>query len=168
VAHAQVLAQNTDEPGEHTRRTVRTIERGSEAAERQLPTGPRVTLEQVLAAPDDLELNYRFAQTQIADGDLRGAMSTLERILLTRPELARVRLLYAIVLFRLDNTDEAERELRTLQGMEMSPSLRAELEQALREIERRRRTTRYAANLTFGVQGNTNRDAAPDSGKRIG
>src|SRR5690606_33117951 len=88
VAHAQVLAQNTDEPGEHTRRTVRTIERGSEAAERQLPTGPRVTLEQVLAAPDDLELNYRFAQTQIADGDLRGAMSTLERILLTRPELA--------------------------------------------------------------------------------
>lgn len=132
-----------------------------------MPTGPRVTLEQVLAAPDDLELNYRFAQTQIADGDLRGAMSTLERILLTRPELARVRLLYAIVLFRLDNTDEAERELRTLQGMEMSPSLRAELEQALREIERRRRTTRYAANLTFGVQGNTNRDAAPDSGKRI-
>ena len=167
-AQGTVLAQNTDEPGQAERRTVRTIERGSEAAQdERLPAGQRVTLEQVLSDPDNLELNHRFAQTQIADGDLRGAMSTLERILLTRPELARVRLLYAIVLFRLDNTDEAERELKTLQSLEMTPGLRAEIDQALRDIERRRKTTRYAANLTFGVQGNTNRDAAPDSGKRV-
>ena len=163
-----MVAQNTDEPRDSERRTLQSIQRGAEEAQdERLAPSQRVSLDQVLADPDNLELNYRFAQTQIADGDLRGAMSTLERILLTRPELARVRLLYAIVLFRLDNTDEAERELKALQGLEMTPGLRAELEQALRDIERRRKTTRYAANLTFGVQFNTNRDAAPDSNKRI-
>jgi hypothetical protein len=168
VVHAQVVADNRDVPGEAERRTLRTIERGSEAArDGVLLPGERVSLEQILADPDNLDLNYRFAQTQIAEGDLRGAMSTLERILLTRPDLARIRLLYAVVLFRLDNTDEAERELKTLRDQEMPESLRVEIDDALRQIDRRQRSTRFAANLTIGGQFNTNRDAAPDSNKRV-
>lgn len=167
-AMAQTLAvEGADEPAEAERRTLEAVRQGSEAARDARGPFTRVTYEQVLAAPDDIDLNYNFAQTQIADGDLRGAMATLERILLNRPDLQRVRLLYAVVLIRLDNTDEAERELRALQGQQMPDSLRAEIDTALRGIERKKRTTRYSASLTIGGQINTNRDAAPNSNQRV-
>ena len=56
-------------------------------------------------------MNLRFARSQIARENIRGASATLERILLLEPGRPDVRLLYAVVLFRLDNTQDAEREL---------------------------------------------------------
>lgn len=52
----------------------------------------------VLKDPGTLDLACRYAQTQIRKGDLLGASPTLERILLVRPDLPRVRVLYAVVL----------------------------------------------------------------------
>jgi len=167
AAWAQVVLDGADEPAEAERRTIEAVRQGSAAARGEPVPAERVTFEQVLADPDNLDLNYRFAQSQIAEGDLKGAMTTLERILLTRPELQRVRLLYAVVLVRLDNTDEAERELKALLTQPMPDSLRAEIEKTLADIDRRKRSTRYAATLTFGGQLNSNRDAAPDSNKRV-
>ena len=66
----------------------------------ELGGGPPVTYQQVLADPDNIDLNIRYALTQIRDGNVRGAGATLERILLIRPDLASVRVLFAIVLFR--------------------------------------------------------------------
>ena len=71
-----------------------------------------------------LGLSERYTQRQELDefraqirrGDVRGAGATLERILLMRPDLPRIRLLYAIVLYRLDNLDEAA-AVRTRAGL---------------------------------------------------
>src|SRR5215468_6429603 len=41
-----------------------------------LQPGQTVTYDDVLKNPDDVELNYLYAQSQIAAGDLRGAAST--------------------------------------------------------------------------------------------
>src|SRR5437868_2059647 len=57
-----------------------------------------VSYEDVLAHPDDIDLNFAFAQGQIQRAELRGAAATLERLLLINADLPRVRLLYAIVL----------------------------------------------------------------------
>lgn len=138
-----------------------------EAAERakQPYTGAPVTYEQVLADPDNVDLNYRYAGTQIARGDLKGAAATLERLLLLDPTLARVRLLYAVVLFRLDNLGEAERAFQEVAAIKIPPSLRAEVDDYLRQIRLRRKRTRMNASVTVGIQYDTNRNAAP-SGKR--
>jgi hypothetical protein len=146
---------------------LRETDRAARAAEasrqlRPLAPGEAVTYDEVLQHPDDVDLNYRFAQTQVARGELRGAASTLERILLLAPDLARVRLLYAVVLYRLDNLNEAEREFRTVSKLPMPDSLRIEVDFYLDQIALRRKTTRYSATLGGGMQWDSNRNAGPD------
>lgn len=147
------------------RRGLEIEERSREAEEQRLLHPERtVTYEDVLANPDDIDLNYAYAQAQIARGDVRGAAATLERILLINPDLPRVRLLYAVVLYRLDNLDEAERELLAVRSFEMPASLRAELDRYLEQISLRRKRTRFTATVGAGIQYDWNRNAAPASG----
>ncbi|MBI5208394.1 MAG: tetratricopeptide repeat protein [Elusimicrobia bacterium] len=133
------------------------------AAQRKPVEGAAVTYEAVLADPDNVDLNYRFAQSQIAAGDLKGAIGTLERILMVNPGLHRVRLLYALVLYRLDNLGEAERELNTLTGLSLPDNLRSELEEYKRLINKRRRKTHVDLSAGFGFDYDSNRTAAPAS-----
>jgi tetratricopeptide (TPR) repeat protein len=136
-------------------------------AQRLLRPDRIVTYEDVLANPDDVDINFAYAQIQIARGDVRSAGATLERILLINPDLPRVRLLYAIVLYRLDNIDEADRELRAVRLLEMPPSLRAELDRYLEQIALRRKRTRYTAVALLGFQYDWNRNAAAASGVNL-
>jgi hypothetical protein len=141
---------------------------GREAeSQRLLRPDREVTYEDILRNPDDIDTNFAYAQIQIARGDVRSAAATLERILLINQDLPRVRLLYAIVLYRLDNLDEAERELRAVRPMEMPPSLRAELDRYLEQIELRRKRTRYAMTASLGFQYDWNRNAAAASGVNL-
>ncbi len=129
--------------------------------------GPPVTFEQVLEDPDNIELNVRYALTQIRDGNVRGAGATLERILLIRPDLAVVRVLFAIVLFRLDNLDEAERELVSLQELDLAPELRRQIDQYLDQIASRRKRTIFTFAMNFATQYDWNRNASPKSELRL-
>lgn len=142
-------------------------QRAATAAEklRALEPGEKVTYADILANPDDVELNYLYAQSQVAAGELRGAAATLERILMLAPDLARVRLLYAVVLFRLDNLSESEREFRNVSQLPMPQSLREEVDHYLEEIAARRKVTRVTGNLGLGMQWDSNRNAGPDSGE---
>ena len=137
------------------------------ASEAKIGAGAKITYAQILADPDNIELNFQYAKNQAADGDLRGAAGMLERILLINPKLLQVRLIYAIVLFRLDNINEAEREFRAVSGPDVSPNLRAEIARYLERIEQRRRRTRYSAQISFGPHYDSNRNASPTSGRRL-
>lgn len=128
---------------------------------------PPVTYQQVLADPDNIELNIRYALTQIREGNVRGAGATLERILLIRPDLATVRVLFAIVLFRLDNLDEAERELRAVRDLDMPDDLRQQINTYLDQIETRRKRTKFLFALNFATQFDWNRNASPKSETRL-
>jgi tetratricopeptide (TPR) repeat protein len=147
----------------------RTVERDAAPAQGDAILRPdrAVTFQDVLANPDDVDINFAYAQTQIARGDVRGAAATLERILLVEPDLPRVRLLYAIVLFRLDQLDEAEREFATLRDLDMPETLRAELERYSREARLRRQTTRTTVTLSFGQFWDSNVNSAPRRGQSL-
>jgi tetratricopeptide (TPR) repeat protein len=124
-----------------------------------------VTFDQVLKDPDNVELNFDYARTLVSQGDLKGASATLERMLLNNPELAQVRLFYAIVLYRLDSLDEAERELKAIGNLPMPDSLRKEIQGYLDRIAYRKKLTRFSASLSFGMSYDSNRNAAPRSGE---
>lgn len=128
-----------------------------------LAGGAPVTYQQVLQDPDNIELNVRYAFTQIQQGNVRGAGATLERVLLIRPDLAAVRVLFAIVLFRLDNLDEAERELNALSELDLAADLRLQIDRYLDEIAKRRKRTRWVLSVNFASQYDWNRNAAPAS-----
>lgn len=134
---------------------------------RAIEDGEPVSYADVLRDPDNLQLNFRFARQQVRRGDVRGAAATLERILLVNPDLAQVRLFYAVVLYRLDTIDEAEREFRTVAALDLAADVRAEVDLYLARIKRQRQTTRYTASLTLGVHYDTNRPSAPRTGTRL-
>ncbi len=145
-----------------------SIEAANDAALLQLLDPQReITWEEVLADPDDVSLNFLWAQSQVRTGELRGAAATLERILLMRPELGGVRLLYAVVLFRLDSLAEAERELERLAEQPLSRRDLREVERYLDAIRRRQRRTNFAAAVTVGTQYDSNRNSSPSSGTSL-
>ena len=80
-----------------------------------------ITFEDVYAAPDNAALNLAYANQEISKGDLLSAANALERLLLSQPNLDSVRLLYAKVLFMLDDKAAAARELDVLKGRSLSP-----------------------------------------------
>ncbi len=128
---------------------------------------PGVSYAQVLKDPDNIELNMRFAQTQMREGQMRGAAATLERILLLEPNFAQARLLYAVVLFRLDNGVEAEREFKAIADYPMPDRLRAEIDTYLDELRLRKKRTRYTATISGGAQYDSNRNSGSRNAERL-
>ncbi len=162
-ARAESVKKDIEAPGLETEERVRAGEASKAARGSKLEEGEDVTYEQVLADPDNVGLNFRYAQTQIREGDLLGASATLERILLIKPGLHRVRVLYAIVLFRLDNLEEAERELAAVAALDVPAELRSEIERYRDEVALRKKRTRFTLLLNLGYQYDTNRKASPTS-----
>ena len=150
---------------ERQRQAVEEQEKARRESQKKLSLGETVTYADVLKDPDNVDLNFRYAKSQIANGNVRGAAGTLERILLVTPDLPQVRLTYAIVLFRLDNLVEAEREFNKLKKLQMADSLRAEIDRFLAAIKQRRQKTKYKVQVSVGVKGDTNVNSAPRSGK---
>ncbi len=168
------LAQQTgvEERGDEVEEEIERTEEIDRAAEDALDLntfgdGPAVTYQQVLADPDNIDLNFRYALTQIREGNVRGAGATLERILLIRPDLATVRVLFAIVLFRLDNLDEAERELLAVRELDMPDDLRAQIDRYLEQIQNRRKVTKFVFAVNLSGQYDWNRNASPKSETRL-
>lgn len=124
--------------------------------------GGDITYADILANPDDIVLNFRWAKAQLARGEVRGASATLERILVIDPELAPVRLYYAIVLYRLDSLDEARAQFDRLKRMDVSPEVSADIKKYISAIEHRRKRLRQSVTLTLGSQVDSNRNAAPN------
>ena len=132
-----------------------------------LDDGVDVTYAQVLSDPDNIELNVRYALTQIRQGNVRGAAASLERVLLIEPEIVQVRILYAVVLFRLDNLDEAEREMLAVRELPLAPELRDQIDGYLAQIDKRRQRTRWALTANLSLQYDWNRNSAPSSEERL-
>lgn len=126
----------------------------------------RVTFKEIMEDPDNLDLNLRYAKLQVVQGNLLGASATLERILLIKPDAAPVRLFYAVVLFRLDNLNEASRELEILKDVEMPDALREELKVYATRIKKRRQKTLLTIRQNNGFQFDDNRNSAASSTQR--
>ncbi|MBI4371513.1 MAG: DUF560 domain-containing protein [Elusimicrobia bacterium] len=166
-AWAQQPPPNIDQESQDQRRRG-GLEQKAAAAAQEAEAGSLAgepTFEDILRSPDDVNLNMRFARAQIRKGDLRGAATTLERLVMLRPEDARVRLLYAVVLYRLDDAVEAQREIETvLRAPGLPPDVRGEASRYLALARARQRDTHYDARLSFGFGWDDNRNAAPGGG----
>jgi len=137
------------------------------AAQAASSSSDEIPFEAILAAPGDLDLNERFARQQISRGDLRGAATTLERILILAPGRDRTRLLYAAVLYRLDALQDAERETRLVLSRPAPAEVLDEAKAYLKLIEGRGRKTHFDARLSLGYGYDDNRNSAAESGRNL-
>lgn len=168
---APAFSQNVEDEAARTAReappAAAALEAAGEARRRRALEGAgSVTYEDVLKNPDDVDLNYRWAKRQVETGDLKGASATLERILMVKPGLTKVRLTFAVVLFRLDSLPEARRELEAVKR-QASGAVRAEAEEYLRRVASRERLTHVRGTLGIGYAWDTNRNAGPASNQRL-
>ncbi|HVE13500.1 MAG TPA: tetratricopeptide repeat protein [Elusimicrobiota bacterium] len=166
-ARAQDAQTEGQRPSLEQRRADESVAASNESSQGGL-SGETVTYEQVLAAPDNPDLNYRYALAQARRGDLKGASATLERMLLVSPNQARIRLFYAAVLYRLDNDEEALRQLDRLKAMPRLPKdVLAEASHYRSLVASRLKKNHLAGRIGGGIQYDTNRNAAPSSGERL-
>lgn len=163
AASAQNPAPNVDRESQDASRRGALEQKAAAAASASAASSDEIPFASVLAAPGDLELNERFAREQIRRGDLRGAATTLERILILAPGRDRTRLLYAAVLYRLDALQDAEREVRLVLGRTAPAEVIAEANAYLKLIEGRRRKTHFDARVSLGYGYDTNRNSAASS-----
>lgn len=164
---AQDVEREATRPARETGEQRRASRAAVESAKNVAPADGEVAYEQVLKDPDNVDLNVRYALGQIRRGELKGAASTLERVLLVNPNIPRARLLYAVVLFRLDNLAEARRELTTLKGTSLPAAMQTEVAQYLKEIDKRSKKTQLSGRLGVGWAYDDNRNAAPSTGERL-
>ena len=171
VTPLEVFSQQTNNDADTVSRETDAEEASSMAAkkakEKKLTENKeKVTFQEVLKDPDNIDLNMRYAQTQIDQNDLLGAASTLERVLLINPDLLQVRLFYAVVLYRLDSLEESKRELEMLKDVEMPDNVKEEIVFYLKKIKQKSKRTRVSVRQTVGWGIDDNRNAAPSS-KRV-
>lgn len=129
-----------------------------------------VTFEEILANPDDLELNLRYARERISSGRLDQSAAALERMLLLEPEWDGARLLYAIVLYRLDDLKGSKRELLILQERDLTAQQQSEVARYLGLATARDKTTRVTGSVALGgrVDSNPGRASADTIGLAAG
>ncbi len=156
---SQQIPRDVERTTEGLRESTGTAARSERQA---IPEGPAVTFQEVLRNPDDPRLNAAYARAQIRAGDLLGASATLERIILTHPEAADAKLLYAFVLFRLDDSITAKTTLGEIDITRLTPAQRVEREQLLTQLENRSKRLHQSFSLSLGLHRDTNGNAAPD------
>ena len=137
---------------------------GAQASKMNAPEGADITFEQVSADPDNVDLNFRYARTQVRHGNLKGASATLERILLLNPDLPQIRLFYGVVLYRLDNLLEADREISATLASNPPDAVKAEASKFLAEIHKRQKRTQITGRVGVGFEYDDNRNSAPSTG----
>lgn len=148
--------------------TERKANAAADAAKKKEEAADDVTFEQVMKSPDDVLLNERYALSEIRKGDLRGAATTLERVLMVDPTRYRTRLLYGVVLVRLDDAADAARELDNVLAVPDLPRVvRDEALEYKKLAASRTRDTHFDARVTVGVGYDDNRNAAPDGDIRL-
>ncbi len=171
----QVYAQSDVVEDRDIRRTEKQIEiqeairnaAKQAALIKSLENKETVTYQDVLKDPDNILLNFRYAQAQVNRGDMVGASATLERILMVNPDLVPIRLFMANVLFQLDNLEEAKREFEILKEADLKKEQAMQVDLYLTQIKRRQSPLTLTASTAIGWGFDTNRNAAPQSKKRM-
>lgn len=136
-------------------------------ASREALVDSGITYAQVLADPDNIALNVAYARDLVARGDIKGAAVTLERVLLLSPGEAQVRVFHGLVLYRLQQYDQARAELELALQSPLPPRAREQAEFYLAKIRAATRTTRILLGTTAGLRYDSNVAEAPSDGQRF-
>ncbi len=116
----------------------------------------------VFKDPGNLDKTFRYAELAVAVGDLEGAISALERMLIYNPNLPRVRLELGSLYFRLESYAVAKSYLtRAIEGKDVAPEVRDRVTAFLEEIEKRASVHRLSGSIYAGVRFQTNANAGP-------
>lgn len=130
-----------------------------------LPTDYDGAFRAMMANPTDLDLTFRFAELAIAAGDLEGAVSAFERLLIFNPNLPRIRYELARLYMRLGSHQIAKGYFEdVMRSSDLPADIRADAQANLAEIDKRLSATTFGLSVQTGVRWQSNANAANSAG----
>jgi hypothetical protein len=140
--------------------------------EAQILGGPAVTQEQLQRAPEDPELVFAYAKAAARRGEFLDALIRLQNLVMQHPREARYRLVYAVVLRRLNAVEKAQEQLTQLAAPGTPPEIRRLAEayraqltalpaEAAPPADAAARRTTAVLIVQTGFQYDHNKNAAP-------
>lgn len=123
-----------------------------------------ILFKRMLDDPADLDTAFRYAALSAQAGDVEGAVSTLERMLIFAPGLPRLQLELGVLYFRLGAYETARGYLESAVSSTDTPeAVRERVRPFLAEIDQRTRTETLTGALLVGGRYQSNANAAPES-----
>ena len=107
-----------------------------------------VSYSDILADPDNVELNQKYAVEQLEAGNAKGALAAIERVLAARPTDLGARLFRARILMALGSDLQADSELQALAKLPL-PEAQASMVANMREQIASRRRAWQQLQLLF-------------------
>ncbi|HEY6979627.1 tetratricopeptide repeat protein [Reyranella sp.] len=118
--------------------------------------------QQTMEHPADLDVLFKFATIASQTGDLEGAISALERMLLINPNLPRVRLELGVLYYRLGSYEVARTYLDgALKSPELTPEVRQRAEQFMAQIAKDEQRSRFSGEVFLGWRYQSNANLGP-------
>lgn len=111
--------------------------------------------------PDDLDTMFEYAVVSIKLGDYEQAIATLERMLIYREDLPRVKLELGSAYFRLGSYDVARFYFDEVLAADPPPEVRAKVEEFLAQIQARNEPSAFAGVASVGIVYSTNANLGP-------
>ncbi len=120
--------------------------------------------QETLRQPANLDVLFRFAGLAAETGDLEGAISALERMLIINPDIPRVRLELGVLYFRLGSYQAARTYLQTaLNSPSLPPEIRGRAEQFMAETQKRLSPSYFSGEAFLGWRYQSNANLGPSN-----
>ncbi len=117
--------------------------------------------EQLQARPDDLDAMFAYAVVSIQLRNYEQAIATLERMLIYRDDLPRVKLELGSAYFRLGSYEVSRFYFKEALAGDPPPDVRAKVEEFLAEVDRRTKQNAFAGFARIGLVYSTNANLGP-------
>jgi len=118
--------------------------------------------QEMLNQPANLDVLFKFASLATQTGDLEGAVSALERMLVINPDLPRVRLELGVLYYRLGSYAVADTYLTTaLASKDLPPDVRSRAEQFAALIKKRDNPSQFSGEFFLGLRYQSNANLGP-------
>ena len=135
----------------------------SNATLAELTSRRTALFQRMLDRPDDLDVAFAYAAISVRLGDIEGAISTLERMLIFAPDLARLQLELSLLYFRLNAYESARNYLERALAQDLPGPVRERAEALLARIDASEDRNKLAAELRIGLRYQTNANRGPGS-----
>ena len=116
----------------------------------------------MITNPGDLDTAFAYATLSVQLGDIEGAISTLERMLIFAPGLPQLQLELGVLYYRLGAFDTATVYFEAAAGApDVPPEVLQRIEVYLAATEQRAEPSSFSGSLTTGVRVQSNANAGP-------
>ncbi len=147
---------------------------GLPAAAQQTPARPaavaqapddatyKAAFEETLRKPGDPATLLRYAELSIKVGNLEGAISALERLLLIEADQPRVKLELGVLYYRLGSYEAARGYLESARSSaQTTPEIKARADQMLAEVDEKTAKSQFSGEVLFAMRYSNNANSGP-------